>query len=45
MATKKQLPVKAVKATGKPIAKKTAQPVKSAPKKVVKVAPAKKNRS
>ena len=42
MATKKQLPVKAVKKTGKPIAKKAAQPVKSPPKKVVKVAPAKK---
>jgi RNA polymerase-binding transcription factor DksA len=42
MATKKQLPVKAVKKTGKPIAKKATQPVKSTPKKVVKVAPAKK---
>ena len=42
MATKKQLPSKAVKAKGKSIAKKTAKPVKSAPKKVVKPAPAKK---
>ena len=42
MATKKQLPVKAVKKTGKPIAKNATQPVKSTPKKVVKVAPAKK---
>ena len=42
MATKKQLPVKAVKKTGKPIAKKAAPPVKSTPKKVVKVATAKK---
>ena len=42
MATKKQLPVKAVKKTGKPIAKKATQPVKSTPKKVVKAAPAKK---
>lgn len=42
MATKKQLPSKAVKAKAKSIAKKTAKPVKSAPKKVVKPAPAKK---
>ncbi len=42
MATKKQLPSKAVKAKGKSIAKKTAKPVKSAPKKVVKPTPAKK---
>jgi len=42
MATKKQLPSKAVKAKGKSIAKKTAKPVKSAPKKVVKSVPAKK---
>jgi RNA polymerase-binding transcription factor DksA len=42
MATKKQLPSKAVKAKGKSIAKKTAKSVKSAPKKVVKPAPAKK---
>ena len=42
MATKKQLPSKAVKAKGKSIAKKTAKPVKSAPKKAVKPAPAKK---
>jgi RNA polymerase-binding transcription factor DksA len=42
MATKKQLPSKAVKAKGKSIAKKIAKPVKSAPKKAVKPAPAKK---
>ena len=42
MATKKQLPSKAVKAKAKSIAKKTAKPVKSAPKKAVKPAPAKK---
>lgn len=42
MATKKQLPSKAVKAKGKSIAKKTAKPVKSASKKVVKPVPAKK---
>ncbi len=42
MATKKQLPSKAVKAKGKSIAKKTAKPVKLAPKKVVKPAPDKK---
>jgi RNA polymerase-binding transcription factor DksA len=43
MATKKQLPSKAVKAKGKSIAKKTAKPVKPASKKVVaKSAPAKK---